>query len=762
MRIQTAALIGSYVPRKCGIGTFTKDLNDSISAEGNVRTLVLAMDDTPSGYDYPDEVRFQIQANHLKDYRVAADMLNINQVDVAIVEHEFGIFGGRSGERILALMRRLRMPVITTLHTVLSEPNNEQRVVMNEIINYSDRLVVLCNRAAQMLKSIYNTPDEKIVYIPHGIPDVPFVDPTFYKDQFGLEGKSVLLTFGLLSPNKGLEVALNALPRIVSKHPDVTYLILGAIHPDILRKDGNAYMIFLERTAEKLGVREHVLFHNRYVTLEELCSYLGAADIFLTPYKNKEQIVSGTLAYAMGAGKAVVSTPYWYAEEMLAEERGRLFPFGDSEALGNTICDLLADPTTCAAMRKRAYVYCRNMVWKEVARQYLDCALSILRERAKHPAAAPKSSTSRYEIAAVPEFRMDHMLALTDDTGILQHAVYSVPDRRHGYTTDDNARALVASMMHYETSGDMAILDVSRKYLAFLHHAFDEQTKRFRNYLTYDRKWEDRIDSDDANGRAIWGLGITAALAPNEATLALSSRLFQSALEGIESVGSVRSWAFALVGIHSYLKRFSGDSHVRRVRETLARRLYAQFEKNAAPDWQWYDDTVTYDNGKLPHALILSGQWLFDHKILQQGIKTLEWLVSIQTDKNGRVSLIGNDGWMTRGGQRARFDQQPLEAMSMVEACVEAYRYTKDTKWRTNAEIFLGWFLGNNDIDAMLYDPATGGCRDGLHPNGSNLNEGAESTLAWLIALLTVNQLYRESETGVPVDVSESDTKNQK
>jgi len=753
--LQTAALIGSYVPRQCGIATFTKDLRDAITDHGSVRTLVIALDDKLAGYSYPEEVRFEVQANRLADYQAAADLLNINQIDIAIVQHEFGIFGGRTGEHVLALMRNLRMPVITTLHTVLAEPDREHLAVMQELVSLSDRLVVMCNRAVRILQEVYNVPKAKTILIPHGIPDVPFVDPAFYKDQFHLEGHRTLLTFGLLSPGKGIELVIEALPKIVEQHPDVMYVILGAIHPHVFKVDGNAYLATLELLAEKRRVREHVIFHNRYVMLPELCRYIGAADLFVTPYRNRDQIVSGALAYAMGAGKAVLSTPYPYAEEMLADNRGRMFPFGDAEALAAAVNELLDDPVGCAAMRKWAYTHCRPMVWKEVGCRYVELGAEVLMQRLLKPRPVFHLRVAQPTPLVFAEPDIRHLHTLTDDTGILQHATYSIPDRSYGYSADDNARALVAAMLYLDITGDDSILPLARTYLAFLCHAFNQEHKRFRNFLTYDRRWQEDVGSEDVHGRAIWALGLTAAHAPNDSVLALTSRLLCDALETVETLQSPRSWAFALVGIHAYLKRFSGDAYVRRIRENLARRLYERFQKNSSADWPWSEDTVTYDNGKLPHALILAGQWLPDMGMLEQGMLSLEWLVCRQINEHDKVSLIGNQGWLARSGKRARFDQQPIEAMSMVEACAEAYRYTRATEWSKRAQMMLGWFLGNNDTESMLYDSATGGCRDGLHADGPNLNEGAESTLAWLISLLTVNELQQEVQTGIHRDFLE-------
>jgi glycosyltransferase involved in cell wall biosynthesis len=750
-KLQTLALIGSYVPRQCGIATFTKDLYDGLAAGGGTNACVLAIDDNEEGYPYPPEVRFELRAGHLRDYELATDFLNINQIDVLVLQHEYGLFGARAGENVLVLVKNTRMPVITTLHTVLREPNDEQAAVMKELIRHSDGIVVMSNRGREILAERYGAPLEKVQVIPHGIPDVPFVDPAFYKDRFGFQGRRVLMTFGLLSPGKGLEVVIRSLPAIVRRFPELIYVIVGAVHPHVRKREGNAYVAFLQRLAQEAGVADNVVFHTRYVSLEELCAYLGAADIFVTPYPNREQIVSGTLTYAMGAGKAVVSTPYAYAQEMLAEGRGRLFPFNDSDALAAVVIELLEDQLGTDAMRKQAYLFCRPMVWRNVAERYRELAVRTLAQRLAQPRPAPPPAPAPRRVSDLPEIRLDHLLSMTDDTGLLQHAIYSVPDRRHGYCTDDNARALVAMMLHWDLTEEERVIPLAGKYLSFLHYAYDPQTKRFRNFFSFDRHWirPDEL-SDDAYGRSMWGLGMTVAIGPNEGLRALATRLFGEALAGAEGLGSPRAWAMTLMGIHAYLRRFSGDAFVRRARECLARRLLDRFVQGASEDWPWYESTVTYSNGKLPLALILSGQWLPDAQMVQRGLAVLDWLIRVQTDEHGRLSLIGNNGWFTRGSTPARFDQQPVDAMALILACAEAWRCTRDERWRRRALWAFEWFLGRNVTSERLYDPTTGGCRDGLHVNGPNLNEGAESTLAWLISLMTLHQLQREKSTGVP------------
>ena len=746
--IGSVAVIGNYLPRQCGIATFTTDLVEALLTEApRINCWAVAMNDKPEGYPYPERVRFEINQNKLTDYSVASEFLNISQIDIVCVQHEYGIFGGPAGSHLLRLLGELRMPVVTTLHTVLKDPAPEYLEVMRKLSDLSDKLIVMSWKAFDFLKDIYGLPEEKIAFIHHGIPDTPFIDPNFYKDQFGVEGKKVLLTFGLLSPNKGIENVLQALPSVTKKHPDVSYIILGATHPHILRTHGEEYRISLQQLVHKLNISDHVIFQNRFVELKELCEFLGTADIYITPYLEEAQITSGTLAYAMGTGKAVISTPYWYATEMLAEERGRSVPFSNPDAMAEQIIDLLDNDVNRHTIRKKAYTFCREAIWKEVSRRYLEVFSEVQLRRSLHP--RPRylyieniKSITNFEL---PEMKLDHLKILTDDTGILQHANHTIPNRDHGYCTDDNARALMVAAMgrKYSLSDSMGFDSLSSQYLSFLLYAFNVEKGRFRNFMTYARQWTEEEGSEDAHGRALWGLGKAVAFLDHPGQMAMSTTLFSQAIKAVEHFNSPRAIAFALVGIHAYLHKFSGDSEVRRVREIIANRLFNQFENNATESWPWPENTLSYANGKLPHALLLSGQWMQRSDMIDMGLRSLEWLLTIQTEK-GHFVPIGNDGWYEKGGTKARFDQQPIEANAMIEACVEAFNITRDKTWIDNAVMCFNWFLGQNDLNMPLYDPKTGGCRDGLMADGINQNEGAESTLAWLLSLMTLQKLYAD------------------
>ena len=711
------------------------------------------MNDRPEGYPYPEKVRFEINQNKLSDYSIASQFLNISQTDIVCVQHEYGLFGGPAGSHLLKLLADLRMPVVTTFHTVLKDPAPEYRAVMCKLSDLSDKLVVMSRKASEFLKDIYAVPEEKIAFIHHGIPDTPFIDPSFDKDKFGVEGKKVLLTFGLLSANKGIENVLQALPAVIRKHPDVVYIILGATHPHILKCDGDAYRIMLQQIVRKLDIGEQVIFQNRFVELKELCEFLGIADIYVTPYPEEAQITSGTLAYAMGTGKAVISTPYWYATEMLAEDRGRIVPFRNPDAMAEQIIDLLDNDVERHAMRKKAYTFSRDAVWKEVSRKYLQLFSEVRQTRTRNP--RPRHSYVE-NIKAItnfdlPEIKLDHLKAFTDDTGILQHANYTIPDRSHGYCTDDNARALLVAAMgqHYLPTNGWGLDVLSGHYLGFLLYAYNEKNGRFRNFMTYSRQWMEEIGSEDAHGRALWCLGKAVAFLDDPGHLAMSTTLFNQALPAAEHFHSPRAIAFCLVGMHAYLDKFSGDSDVRRIRKVLADRLFDQFKSHGTDDWPWLENSLNYANGKLPHALLLSGQRMQRSDMIDMGLKALKWLLAIQTEDKHFVP-IGSNGWYEQGGPRARFDQQPVEANAMVEACVEAFNITRDHTWFENAVMCFNWFLGHNDLNMPLYDPKTGGCRDGLMADGINQNQGAESSLAWLLSLMTLQKLYADEILNQP------------
>jgi glycosyltransferase involved in cell wall biosynthesis len=738
--INRIGFIGNYLPRQCGIATFTTDLCEAIAVEySETSCIAVPVNDIEAGYVYPPRVRFELAEKDLNSYRRAADFLNTNNVDLVCLQHEYGIFGGPSGSHILTLLRELRMPVVTTFHTVLQDPTPDQRRVLQEIAELSDRVVVMSKRGVELLQEVFGVLPEKIDMIPHGIPDVPFVDPSFHKDLFGVEGKLVLLTFGLLSANKGIEDVINALPEIVARYPNVMYLVLGATHPHVIRHEGEMYRLSLQRLARDKGVESHVIFYDRFVSLEELNEFIGATDIYITPYHNEAQITSGTLAYTVGAGKAVISTPYWYAEEMLAEERGVLIPFHDPAALAEQVIDLLDNESKRHAMRKQAYLFGRAMIWSQVANRYMESFERARVERRNFISARPAVKPLNKRPSELPSLKLDHLYHMTDNTGMLQHARFTVPNYHEGYSIDDNARALIVSTYLAELElGNEQSFALATRYLAFMAYAFNEETRYFRNFMDYQHRWLEESGSEDSHGRALWSLGTVIGRSNTPGLTNIASWLFEQALPSILNSTSPRAWAFALIGIHEYLRRFEGDSLIRHIRNELAERLLALYRHNASKGWCWYEESLTYCNAVLPQAMLVCGQAIPNKEMITVGLESLNWLADLQrAETTGEHFIpIGSNGFYQQGEEPARFDQQPVEAQAMISACLEAYRLTEDPCWNREAQRAFEWFLGRNDLKLPVYDPSTGGCRDGLHPDRVNENQGAESTLAFLQAWL--------------------------
>ncbi len=733
------AFIGSSLPRKCGIATFTADLRDALEAGDRAAEFVqVAVTDAEPGYAYGPAVRYEIAEKEIAAYRRVADFLNTNGIEAVSLQHEFGLFGGPAGSHILALLRDLRMPVVTTLHTILNNPDPAQRKVMEGLADASDRLVTMSRRGERFLREVYGIPAEKIDFIPHGIPNTAYIDPAFYKDKFQVEGKIVLMTFGLLSPGKGLAHVISAMPAILARHPNVVYLVVGATHPHLLRSEGETYRMSLEQQSVDLGVDAAVVFHNRFVTNEELVEFLGAADLFISPYPNEAQITSGTLAQAVGTGKAVVSTPYWYAQELLADECGMLVPFNDPAAIAAQVIELLDHEPARQAMRKRAYLRGREMIWPEVARLYTRSFAHAQARHERREGAAGVFVTLHERPRELPLLRLEHLRRLTDDTGIFQHAIYAVPDFSKGYTTDDNARALVLAVhleeLEDETSSQAR--DLAARYLAFLWYAFDAGSGRFRNFLSYERTWTDDKPSEDAGARALWALGVVLGRSKNDGLRGPAGILFDRALRSALDATSPRAWAFALLALQEYTRRFPGDRNAQIARETLATRLLELHHRSSTPEWPWFEDVLSYDNGMLPHALLVAGRGMPERPELKDvGLRALDWLTRQQRPDGLHFVPIGSNGFYRKDAARARFDQQPIEAHSTISACLEAHRQTGDSRWRKEAEIAFDWFMGRNDLKRPLHDAATGGCRDGLHQDRVNQNQGSESTLAFLLSL---------------------------
>ncbi len=743
-------MLGNHAPRQCGIATFTTDLSGVIAKEcPELECFVLAMNDTGRHHAYPEKVRFEITEADLGSYRRAADFLNVNTVDVVSLQHEYGIFGGRSGSHLVALLRELRMPVVTTLHTILAEPNSSQRLVMDEIVRLSERLVVMSEHGAELMRTVHGVPAHRIDLIPHGIPRLPQARSS--KERIGVQGKRVILTFGLLSPDKGIENVIDALPAILAVHPNATYIVLGATHPHVKERHGETYRLMLESRARTLGVDSSVIFYNRFVSQAELTEFLSAADVYVTPYLKPEQITSGTLAYAVGSGKAVISTPYWYAKELLADGRGVLVPWRDPGAIANAVIDLFSNEEKRFALCARAAAYGHDMEWPAVARSYARTFEHARTDHTERLRTVFQAKTLATRPAELPETNLDHLRLMTDQTGILQHAAFSVPRYEDGYCLDDNARALVVMTLVSDAGTDdrRHVGALEARYLAFVRHAWNQALGRFRNFMSYTRTWEEACGSEDSHGRAIWALGTVVGRSADPGRQSLANDLFHAALPAVETFSSPRSWAFVLLGIDEYLRAFQGDTSVQSVRQHVAERLFDLYGRSQCSEWPWFEDRLTYCNARLSQALIVSGSRMDRQDMVAAGVHSLEWLVATQKSADGYFAPIGSNGFYVKGAERSAFDQQPVEASATISACLDAQRATGDSVWASRARSAFDWYLGQNDLQRSLYDATTGGCRDGLHEDRVNENQGAESTVSFLLALLEMRAADRTNEIGL-------------
>jgi len=731
------AFVGNYSPRICGIATFTTDLCEAtaklLSRRSNI--FALAVNDTDEGYAYPRRVEFTLQKNQQRDYYEAANFINASNADVVCIQHEYGIYGGWDGVYILSLISSLSVPVVVVLHTVLKNPTPNQKKIIQEMAQRASQLVVMSNLAITLLQEVYAIPAEKVRMLYHGTPDFTSLDSGHYKKRFQVEGNQTLLTFGLLSPNKGIETVIKALPKIVQEFPRLIYVVLGKTHPNVLKEYGEKYRTGLVALVDELGLQEHVIFDNRFVRLEELYAWLMAADIYITPYLNEAQIVSGTLSYAIGAGNAIISTPYWYAQELLAEGRGRLINFGDSEALAAALRDLLSNKATLKLLRDKTYKFGRQMRWEKVAENYLK----IFGQTAATAAQRPLTLKTPALLLREPPFDLAHLKRLTDDTGLLQHAKYIVPDRHTGYCLDDNSRALMLCAWAFSLLRGEDAKELISTYFSFTHY-MQNPDGRFRNFIDYQRHFLDETGSDDACGRALWALGYIIWRPPRDAYRSLAYECFQKALPHVRGL-NLRGKALAMLGLADYLLCYQGDESVTALLRECADYLLALYKEVATDDWRWFEDIICYDNGIMPMALFQTYSILRDEKYLQVARETLEFLDKTLTH-NGRLSIVGSRGWYKRGGPRAQYDQQPIDAAAMVLAYQSAYRVTQEKEYLKRMRRAFGWFLGENDMGMSLYDHETKGCADGLLPEGVSLNQGGESTVSFLMALLAMIEEY--------------------
>jgi glycosyltransferase involved in cell wall biosynthesis len=742
--LRRIAVIGNSLPRRCGIATFTTDLQQAIStSHPNLETCIVAMTDHGQAYDYPPAVAFQIKDDNIEEYVRAADFLNAGRFDTVCLQHEFGIFGGEAGAHVLVLLSRLTMPAITTFHTVLSKPTASQRAVMGRIVDASSKVVVMTNKGHELLRSVYQVPDDKIEVIAHGIPDVAFVGPDAAKDKLGFAGKSVILTFGLLSPNKGIEVVIDAMPSILKRRADVVYVVLGATHPNLVRDQGEAYRESLMARVRELGVEDHVVFLDRFVDQATLLEFISMCDVYVTPYLNEAQMTSGTLAYSFGLGKPVVSTPYWHARDLLTDGRGVLVPFGDAAAIGSEIAELLTDDARRQAMCRRAYAVSRTMTWERTAERYISVFENArqghwLKAFTRSDTGAPEPRSP-----AAPDMQIGHFLSMCDDTGLFQHAVHSVPDRSHGYCVDDNARALLLACA-LNNPGEQRLSEVlTGRFAAFVQHAWNPDTGRFRNFMGFNRTWLEDRGSEDSHGRTLWALGECARKDASPSRRRWAAALFAQALSTTETFRSPRAWAFTLLGLSAYCAAAPDDLRAQEVRHSLAGRLMSALASVETPDWAWFEEGLAYDNARLPQALMMTGMATQTPGYVDAGLRTLRWLMTQQTTSGGYFRPVGTAGFGEQRQPPRAFDQQPVEATATIAACLTAWQADGDAEWKAMATRAFGWFLGSNDLSVALVDPQTGSCRDGLHPDRANENRGGESVVCYLLGLAEIRQLAR-------------------
>ena len=738
------AFIGNSLPRRCGIATFTSDLQQAVTAaRPGTEATIVAMNDRGQSYDYPSVVRLQIRDEIPEDYLRAADALNAAQVHAVSLQHEFGIFGGEAGVHVLGLLSRLKMPIVTTLHTVLATPSPMQRHVLNELVALSAKVIVMAEKGRELLRSIYAVSADKIEVIPHGIPDVAYADSAAAKSRLGFAGKSTILTFGLLSKNKGIEVMIDAMPGILARRPDAVYVVLGATHPNLVRDQGEAYRESLVARVRELGVEKHVVFLDQFVDKPTLLDFISMCDVYVTPYLNESQMTSGTLAYSFGMGKVVVSTRYWHAQELLADGHGVLVPFNDVAAIGKEIADLLTDDVRRERMRKRAYARSRSMTWERTASSYA-AVFDIVSRGVATEVAAVRNEFKPLVTNPPPEVNLEHFELMCDDTGLFQHAIHSVPDRLHGYCVDDNARALMVAAA-LNAPGELPMSEtLSVRFAAFVQHAWNKDRKRFRNFMSFDRRWLEDIGSEDSHGRSLWALGECARRSdPKSSRRRWASALFLEALPASESFVSPRAWSFTLLGLDAYLKAADATPYISSLRDLLADRLVSSLEAVETPDWIWFEKSLAYENARMPQALLVTGIATSNPSRIDAGLRSLRWLMTLQTTPAGCFRPVGSQGFGEEMCPPRPFDQQPLEATATISACRAAWRADPDPRWRADALRAFSWFLGRNDLSMSLVDVEAGSCSDGLHPDRANENRGAESVVSWLLALIEILEMYR-------------------
>jgi glycosyltransferase involved in cell wall biosynthesis len=714
------ALVGNSLPRLCGISTFTCHLRDAIlHANPNAQIDIFALDEDQE-HSYGPEVCYVLNAQDRTQYRDCAQVINQGNYDAILLQHEFGIFGGQAGNYIVDLLQDLRIPILTTFHTILDSPNELQEAVMMSIIELSDHCVLMSKRGIDILKSRYGAPNRKAQWIPHGIPDIDSIRACEYRRQLGKE-RPLLVTFGLLSPDKGLQFGIEAMAEIVKEFPTAKYVIAGATHPKVKQHHGEVYRNSLIDLTRSLNLENNVQFLDYFMDQDELLQLLGAMDYYVTPYLNPAQITSGTLAYALGTGKPIVSTGYHYAKELLDDGRGVVVPFKDPAAIADAVITLEGSPSCRAEMRYLALDYAKTMRWEQVGKQYSDLLASVTSLAIRPQLNEPKSGPS-----------WQHFDSLFDCTGMIQHAIYSVPRREEGYCIDDNARALLALALAKQSNVWSTTKEAHlQTCLSFIEHAWNPVANGFRNFMSYDRKWLEEIGSEDAQGRTLWSIATVRKTFLESVHSELLEDLWLRATSTVDSLKAIRARSYALLGLV--------QSNLHHKAPALAESLYNAYLDQKSDEWNWFEQQLTYDNARVSQAMIEAGDSLNESRWLEAGLDSLTWLMDIQTGNLGEFLPIGSNGFYKVGCQRARFDQQPIEAWATVSACLSAYRITELPHWHQEAQRAYNWFLGANSEGMRMVNEESGACFDGLQPRRANRNCGAESTLAALIARLELD-----------------------
>jgi len=738
------AYISTYPPRRCGIGTFTHNLVSAVSSHSGKKQLtdhaiIIAIEEEDHHYHFPEEVKFKIRTNHQKDYLEAAHFINFCGADICVLQHEFGIFGGEMGVYILSLLHHLTIPLVTICHTVLKDPTYMQRSIVHEISKISLQLIVMSQLAVDFFKTVYKIPAAKINFISHGTPLFSQGLQESLKQEYNFQSRTILLTFGLLNRNKGIDTVLHALPEVVKRHPEVLYIVLGTTHPAVLRLSGEEYKEYLKRFVDKYALTEHVFFYDQFVSESTLKNFLSMCDIYVTPYLSREQITSGTLSYAMGAGACIISTPYWHATELLSKGRGILFDFKNYNQLQTTILKILDQPGLLQHMRKKASAYGKKLNWPRVGKAYWEL---LLKYHQKPPVFSTR--TTEIDLSVMPRFDLSHIYRLTDDVGVVQYAKYGIPNLKHGYNLSDNSRAVLMSTMVYQQFKDKAILELVARYLSYIQY-MQNVDGTFHNALNFDRTFKDELGTEDAFSRTMWALGYLLNNKPSAAYKQLAKGIFLRSVNQFDQLRSLRGIAATIIGITYFLKEYPEREDLFQELKGLTRKLVMAYDEHATGKWQWFEDVMTYDNGILPLALLLSYEMLEDEHVLSIARMSLEFLVSVTHDEE-HFAPVGNQGWYPEEGSKALYDQGSGEAMCMVRLFYHCLRIFRDRRYLLMLFTCYRWYLGINLFHIPLYDHETCGCYDGLIYKGVNKNEGAESTLAYLISHITVLQANELSQ----------------